>query len=639
MAIRKTTHILKNSDIINRPLPATLLKGEPIINTADGIMYFSGVTTSTSGWTQSSPSTPTFFEVGSNLYDLKLRNKITTYNGLTNLSGKFLSGTTSGFVLGDISSISGVDTYVTGFTYTPTNNTFTIKQNVGQPDLTVGINSFSGLTVNGNLVANTISATTYNNLPIDVRITSGTHNNGTSTFTNNTGGTFSVSGYFTGSTEYWTSGSTGLFSIKANNDSGTDANGNYSVAEGYKTTAIGDQSHAEGVGTQSLGISSHAEGDNTTSSGQASHSEGNLTTAQGDNSHAEGTSTIAVGVSSHAEGGLSIANGDYAHAEGYATFAGEVAHAEGNTTTATQNGAHAGGSNTVANGTNSFVHGNLSHANGDSTIVLGDNIIGNTANTVYVPKLNIGIINTGTSVTTLGVDASGNVVSSNDTYVTGFTYTPLTNNLTIKQNFGQPNLTVGINSFSGLSISNLIANRLVYTTTGGQLITGTATFDGTDVVLPSTGSLSVGTGGLVIGSGGSPSVAGTGDLVVNGSLTVFGGSVSAFTNNLYVEDNNLTLNYNPTGNTIVTSIGAGITVQDGNGVSLGDVNFNVNRLDTLTGIGSFTPDVTEYVGSTGFANRGWVTQLNDIVIRSTNVSTPNGVRVLTEGDVLNAGEY
>ena len=76
MATRKTTHILKNSDIVARPLPTTLLKGEPIINTADGIMLFSGVTQSTSGWTQSGPtgSQPSFFEVGSNLYDLKIRN-------------------------------------------------------------------------------------------------------------------------------------------------------------------------------------------------------------------------------------------------------------------------------------------------------------------------------------------------------------------------------------------------------------------------------------------------------------------------------------------------------------------------------------------------------------------------------------
>ena len=76
MAIRNTTHVLKNSDIVNRPLPSSLLKGEPIVNTADGIMYFSGFTTSTNEWTPAGTgTTANFFEVGSNLYDLRLRNQ------------------------------------------------------------------------------------------------------------------------------------------------------------------------------------------------------------------------------------------------------------------------------------------------------------------------------------------------------------------------------------------------------------------------------------------------------------------------------------------------------------------------------------------------------------------------------------
>ena len=62
------------------------------------------------------------------------------------------------------------------------------------------------LTVSGNtniyggLTANTISATTYYNLPIDIYTTGGTYSSGTTTFTNNTGGTFNISGYYTGTT-------------------------------------------------------------------------------------------------------------------------------------------------------------------------------------------------------------------------------------------------------------------------------------------------------------------------------------------------------------------------------------------------------------------------------------------------------
>ena len=65
--------------------------------------------------------------------------------------------------------------------------------------------SFTGGTVNGatnftnGLTANTISATTYQNLPIDIRVTGGTYSGSTIIFTNNTGGTFSVTGITTSS--------------------------------------------------------------------------------------------------------------------------------------------------------------------------------------------------------------------------------------------------------------------------------------------------------------------------------------------------------------------------------------------------------------------------------------------------------
>jgi hypothetical protein len=51
------------------------------------------------------------------------------------------------------------------------------------------------------MVSNAISATTYQNLPIDIFVTGGTYSNGVTTFTNNSGNTFSVAGYFTGYTD------------------------------------------------------------------------------------------------------------------------------------------------------------------------------------------------------------------------------------------------------------------------------------------------------------------------------------------------------------------------------------------------------------------------------------------------------
>jgi hypothetical protein len=52
------------------------------------------------------------------------------------------------------------------------------------------------LTVTGNTTLTTISATTYQNLPLDIRVTGGTYSTSASTITfrNNTGGTFNVTG-------------------------------------------------------------------------------------------------------------------------------------------------------------------------------------------------------------------------------------------------------------------------------------------------------------------------------------------------------------------------------------------------------------------------------------------------------------
>jgi len=62
--------------------------------------------------------------------------------------------------------------------------------------------------LSGEINVGTIDATTYLGLPIDVRVTGGTYNSGTSsiTFTNNTGGTFSVTGITTGGGTSFTGG-------------------------------------------------------------------------------------------------------------------------------------------------------------------------------------------------------------------------------------------------------------------------------------------------------------------------------------------------------------------------------------------------------------------------------------------------
>ena len=70
----------------------------------------------------------------------------------------------------------------------------------------LGGGTFTGGTVTGDTIftqgvtATTFSASTYLGLPLDVFVTGGTYSNGTLTFTNNSGGTFNVTGLSTGTT-------------------------------------------------------------------------------------------------------------------------------------------------------------------------------------------------------------------------------------------------------------------------------------------------------------------------------------------------------------------------------------------------------------------------------------------------------
>jgi hypothetical protein len=149
----------------------------------------------------------------------------TAANGVTSFirADGYISGTTfqsNGFIANSngltATTVSATTYYnlptdvrVTGGTYSTGTATFT--NNTGGTFTVTGFSNggggtFTGGTVTGStsftsgLSANTISATTYYNLPIDIRVTGGTYTNGTTTFTNNSGGTFSVSGFSTGST-------------------------------------------------------------------------------------------------------------------------------------------------------------------------------------------------------------------------------------------------------------------------------------------------------------------------------------------------------------------------------------------------------------------------------------------------------
>jgi hypothetical protein len=265
------------------------------------------------------------------------------------------------------SSISGATTATT-VVNEGTNIDVQFQDVFGVPNYTVNLEDDINL--------NSVSANSYfvGTTPIEeylpnTYVTGGTYISSASTINldRNDGGTVEVSGISFNSEEtYWTSGSTSNYSIKAKNDSGLDATGNYSVAQNFNTLASGPNSHAEGYNTTSEGLSSHAEGSGTISSGNSSHAEGRSTNAFGSFSHAEGYQTVASGDYSHAQGDGTISSGNSSHAEGRSTSAnGDFSHAEGSDTVASGNSSHAEGVGTNANG-------DFSHAEGSETVASGD---------------------------------------------------------------------------------------------------------------------------------------------------------------------------------------------------------------------------------------------------------------------------
>lgn len=101
-----------------------------------------------------------------------------------------------------------------------------------------------------------------------------------------------------------------------------------------------------------------------------------------------------------------------------------------------------------------------------------------------------------------------------------------------------------------------------------------------------------------------------------------------------IEDNNIIFNYKENVNMSGTSIGAGFTIQDGDGIN-SDVNFNIINVNSLN---SEHINQSEYTSNIGYSNRGWITQLNDIIIGSNNNLT-TGYRVIKEKDLLDGGEF
>jgi hypothetical protein len=132
------------------------------LNRQNGSVTITGFTSEiyVTGFTYDNANTLTIEQTG-NQPDLNVT--INTVTGLT-VNGS-VSATT---YYGDGSNLTGislVDTYVTGFTYDNA-NTITLSQNAGQPDLNVTINNMTGLTINGVLSATTITSNSIDSISV-----------------------------------------------------------------------------------------------------------------------------------------------------------------------------------------------------------------------------------------------------------------------------------------------------------------------------------------------------------------------------------------------------------------------------------------------------------------------------------------
>lgn len=288
--------------------------------------------------------------------------------------------------------------------------------------------------------------------------------------------------------------------------------------------------------------------------------------------------------------------------------------------------------------TNGFVLANISSIQGISTDTFVTGFTYNNANNLTItrnqglPDLNVYIntftgitVNGSVSATTYYGDGSNLTgLVTTDTFVTGFTYNNA-NIITLSQNEGQVDKTVDISTLASITVN------------GNATVTGTTTTGNLIVNNPSGTTATIGQGGLIIGSGGSPSNPGTGDLLVHGNFYVYGSGTTIATNELYIEDPTITLNYNPSGSSTSTSVGSGIIIQDGSGIIGTNSELLIGQLYLNGNINSNS----EYTSAFGNANRGFYTQLNDIIIRNTNnlSSAPNGKRLLAEDDILDGGSY
>jgi hypothetical protein len=419
--------------------------GNTQIILGNGTITFDGIIYTNDDLSANSISASTFYSGGTNVFDIIDGFDITggTYNSnidslllyknnggsitITGFTDYYTTGATligntvyfdrndtlSAYTL-DLSSFSS-DKFVTGVTFT--NNQIIIGRNDGV-NLNTFINNFTGLTVNGLLNSNsisaaTISATTFygdgSNLTgistQDTFVTGGTYSNGIAIFTNNTGGTFNVSGFYTGATDVFVTGGTYSAGTATftNNTGGTFTVSGFNEEDLYITGGTFNKNNETLSLTNNSGITITITGftDVFVTGGTYSAGTATFTNNSGTTFSVSGFYTGATDVF--------VTGGTYSN--GTATFTNNT-----------------GGTFTVLGFTNPFTGGTVTGA----TIFTN----GLTANTI--------------SATTYQ-----NLPFTADTFTTAFTYS--NNVFTISRNQGQSSLTATINTMTGLTVNGSTA--------------------------------------------------------------------------------------------------------------------------------------------------------------------------------------
>ena len=295
---------------------------------------------------------------------------------------------------------------------------------------------------------------------------------------------------------YWASGTTGSFSVKANNGSTTDATGNYALAINKNNLASGLYSFAGGLGSEAKNESSVALGNDTEAFGKYSFAGGDRTKASGETSFVWSKQSTAFGNRTVVLGGSGIAgiNSDTVYVPYFnissATTNNDltsilVRESNGDvkikTLVSITGGTYSNGTITFTNSTGgtSFTVNNLNNfgnitATSITTTAITTNTItatALTASTVSATSVNA------TSVNTTTISATTYLGLPPDIRVTGATYNNF-NTFTYKNTTGGT-FDVSFKTVSGLTVNGDItftgqSNNPVYNA-GSGVFTGAQT--------------------------------------------------------------------------------------------------------------------------------------------------------------------